>query len=129
VDPTGRGAAGVGPVEAMNDADRRPSPDGKFTIEIAAWEARMSHWIETPRLVDASGGVVFAFVSSSWSLDSATWTSANVVQLLLRKYPGNHTPVDITCEIDCLARTATIAGTAVPIAELERRLDALLQWR
>ena len=57
MDPPSRGAAGLEPVEAMNDADRRSSPDGRFTIETTAWEARMSHWIETPRLVDASGAV------------------------------------------------------------------------
>ncbi len=114
----------------MTTPDRQLSPDGRFAIEITAWEARMSHWIETPRIVDArTGAVVFAFESGSWSLDRATWTTAQVVSLLLRKYPGNHTPVDIACEIDCAARTATVAGSAVPLAELERRLDACLQWR
>lgn len=114
----------------MNTSADRHSPDRRFVIETTAWEARMSHWIETPRIVDtASGAVVFAFANGNWSLDRATWLAAHVVQLLLRKYPGNHTPVGVTCEIDCLARTATIAGAAVPLAELERRLDALLQWR
>lgn len=125
----GRGVAGLEPVEAMNGADRRSSPDGRFTIEITAWEARMSHWIETPRLVDASGAVVFAFVSSSWSLDDATWTAPRVVRMTLRKYPGNHTPPQILCTIDCDARTATIGEAVVPLAELEGHLDGSLQWR
>jgi len=114
----------------MTTANDLVSPDRRFTIEITAWEARMSHWIETPKILDTKTGfLVFSFADGSWSLDRATWTSANVVQLLLRKYPGNHTPTDVTCEIDCLARTASIGGTAAPLAELERRLDALLQWR
>ncbi len=114
----------------MTAPERQTSPDGRFAIEIAAWEARMSHWIETPRVVDAqSGTVVFAFENGNWSLDRASWTAPHVVMFRLRKYPGNHTPVDVTCEIDCVAHTATAGGAAVPLAELERHLDALLQWR
>lgn len=107
-----------------------PSPDGRFVVATDGQEVRMSHWILTPRIVDAATGAeLLRFANQSWSVDRVDWCTPERVRLTLRKYPGNHQPPLLHCEVDCRARTATVAGTELPLAELEARLDALLQWR
>jgi hypothetical protein len=107
------------------------SPSGRFAIAIAAWEVRMSLWIEVPTLSDRSSGEqLLVFKDPHWSLNSAEWLNDAVVVLKLRKYPGNHVPQEVTATIDCLARTAEVNGTPVDsLALLEDRLDATLVWQ
>jgi hypothetical protein len=106
------------------------SPSGRFEITIAAWEARMSLWIETPTLSDRlTGQDLFSFKDPNWSLDSAEWLSDSIVALKMRKYPGNHLPAHVVVTVDCLAGTADIGGTTVPsINDLERHLESALTW-
>jgi hypothetical protein len=81
------------------------SPTGRYLITLSAWEARMSLWIETPLLSDQSSGEqLLGFRDSHWSLDSAEWSSDSVVELKMRKYPGNHVPAQLDLKIDCGAR-------------------------
>ena len=54
---------------------------------------------------------------------------AHVVELALRKYPGNHRPSVLELVLDLGAGTATFAdGVVVPLAELEPAADAHLAW-
>ena len=110
-----------------NDAQ---SPTGRYAITIAAWEVRMSLWIESPTLTDTqSGEVLVSFRDPHWSLDSAVWRSESEVVLELRKYPGNHTPVQVTAIVDCAARTADVGPVKVEsLKRLESALDAALVW-
>ncbi|MGE0440445.1 MAG: hypothetical protein AB7S39_08115 [Gemmatimonadales bacterium] len=110
----------------MNSA----SPDGRYTITTSAWEVRMSLWIETPSLADsATGQVLWTPEDGNWSLDAALWTGPATLRLTLRKYPGNHTPADVTAEIDCRALTARVGdGPAEPLDTLDRRLERALRW-
>ena len=91
----------------------------------------MSLWIETPTLTDqASGEQLLGFRNPNWSLDSAEWLSESVVELKLRKYPGNHVPAEIAARIDCGDRTAEVAGKRLDSLErVEDCLDKALVWR
>ena len=106
-----------------------PSPSGRFEVQVAPWEARMSLWVETPTVVDtATGRKLLAFADVRWSLDAADWTSDRVVELWLRKYPGGHTPSGVMVTVDCEAETARIGETTVPLREVERTLNESLSW-
>ncbi|MEO7324444.1 MAG: hypothetical protein ABIW82_06420 [Dokdonella sp.] len=106
------------------------SPDGRFQIRVAVWEARNSLWVESPAIYNAiSQAVLLTFQSEMWSLDKAEWKTSEVVDITLRKYPGNHTPIELKATIDCEKQTAKLRSCpAVPLAELERLLESRLTW-
>lgn len=112
----------------MTDSE---SPSGRFRIAISAWEARMSLWIETPTVLDkTTGETLLAFKDSNWSLDAARWVSHSVVELTLRKYPGNHLPVNVVATLDCASRTARVGQVELgSLAEVEPALERALTWR
>jgi hypothetical protein len=107
------------------------SPSGRFQIVISAWEARMSCWIETPTLRDqTTGEILLSFKDSNWSLEATRWLSDIVVELTLRKYPGNHLPAQIVATLDCIHGNAKIGETVVrSFAEVEAALEHGLTWR
>ncbi|MGC4093162.1 MAG: hypothetical protein QM756_35795 [Polyangiaceae bacterium] len=106
------------------------SPNGRFQISVSAWEARMSHWIETPTLTDVSvKETILSFEDASWSLDDASWIDDSRVTLVMRKYPGNHKPSSVSVEIDCIARTATLGEREVKaLQDLERAMNAAIEF-
>lgn len=113
----------------MTESKSLRSPNGRWAVRTSPWEARMSLWIESPCLVDAaSGAPIFAFRDVHWSLDSATWIGDDIVQWQLRKYPGNHLPVDLAVQIDCARRIAMCDGREFPLTTAEAALDARLRW-
>ena len=113
----------------MIAADGIRSPNGAWNVTTSPWEARMSLWIESPSLIDVqSGAALFAFNDVHWSLDAATWLSDSVVEWRLRKYPGNHLPIDLVVRIDCERRCVEFNGKDVPLASLESALDAAMTW-
>lgn len=112
----------------MDQRARYPSPGGHYVVDTAPWEVRMSLWIESPTVFDAQGGVVFSFADSHWSLDKATWRDEHVVDLLVRKYPGDHKPDDLLLSIDCAAGQAHFQGRALALHTVERTLEAALDW-
>lgn len=111
------------------------SPSKRFEIQVEAWEARNSLWVNSPVIWDAEqSSTIFSFKDECWSLDSATWVGDSTVRLLLRKFPGNHSPDHIRVEVSCIATTALVHGTAGMAAfstrldELEVALDHKLKW-
>ncbi len=90
----------------------------------------MSLWVETPAILDkASGECLFSFEDPHWSLNSASWLSEAVVELRLRKYPGGHTPQEITLTIDCVAKIAQVEQERVPVLrDVEPALNRVLTW-
>lgn len=101
------------------------SPSGRYIIRVYPQEMRMSHWVDTPELIDtATHSTLFAPRDSSWSMDSATWQSESVVSMTLRRYPGDHSSIKAT--FNCAAGTADIGGVAIKslsdIARIERAL-------
>ena len=107
------------------------SPDGRFQVRVEAWEARNSLWIESPAIYDArSEEIILKFQSEMWSLDKAEWKTGEVVDLTLRKYPGNHTPSQLLAAVNCQRQTAELRPLpAVSLAELERLLENQLTWK
>ncbi|MER2097067.1 MAG: hypothetical protein ABS977_09135 [Pseudomonas qingdaonensis] len=101
------------------------SPDGRYRIEAAPWEAGNSHWVYPPRIVDAvSGACLFEFQDQRWSLDRAAWLSDTQVELMLRKYPGQLTGEGVRVRVDCAGRVARCGeGAGVELADLERALE------
>jgi hypothetical protein len=112
----------------MTDSE---SPSGRFRIAISAWEARMSLWIETPTILDTeTKEILLSFRDSNWSLDAARWLSDSVVELTLRKYPGNHLPSNVLVVLDCAHRNAKVGPTEVQsLADVEPTLERALTWR
>ena len=106
-------------------------PDGRFQVRVEAWEARNSLWIESPAIYNArSEEVILKFQSEMWSLDRAEWKTGEVVCLTLRKYPGNHTPIQLMAAVDCERETAELGPLpAFSLAELERLLESQLTWK
>ena len=107
------------------------SPDGRYIIRVNAWEARMSLWVETPDVWDTvANKSLLTFRDSNWSLDHASWENGNIVTMSLRKYPGDHTPPSVAVTLDCVARSATVAGKPVKsLSEIESALDSAIQKR
>jgi len=114
----------------MSDT-RLQSPDGRYAVQVDAWEAFNSHWVESPRIVEvATGNVVFVFKDDRWSLDHSRWLGLDVVEFALRKYPGNHEPSEVVAWIDCEHRVAGGENApGVPFEAFEVALDAMLTWR
>jgi hypothetical protein len=105
------------------------SPSKTFEISVSMREIFNSHWLEVPTIVDRSdGSTVWTVADDHWSLDRATW-EGDVVTMTLRKYPGNHRPADLEATVDCVAHTARLGETPVPLAALEPALDAALAWQ
>ncbi len=86
----------------------------------------MSLWIESPSLVRADDGqTMFTFRDANWSLDSAEWQDAERVKMLLRCYPGDHTPSAFEVEIDCEAKQVAVVDEVFALESLEPYLEAL----
>jgi hypothetical protein len=103
---------------------------GPFELRLHAHSGRMSHDIFTPCLVAReSGETLLEFSDQGWSLDEHHWEDYSVIRLVLRKYPGNHVPAEITCTANLRDRTATFAdGSVVPLPRLEDALNERLTW-
>jgi hypothetical protein len=105
------------------------SPARAFEISVSMREVFNTLWVEVPTIVDRSdGSPVWTVADDRWSLDEAHW-DGEVVTMTLRKYPGNHAPIDLQAVIDCVARTARVGEQRVPLATLEQSLDAALTWK
>jgi hypothetical protein len=92
------------------------SPSGAYVVLTAANEVRMSHWIVSAILVDASKADIFDF-GDMWSADSIRWLDDRRVMLQLRHYPGDRS-AEVT--VDAEQRTATLNGAPLTLAELAR---------
>lgn len=102
------------------------SPGGRFVIRVYSQEMRMSHWVDTPELVDTfTDRILFAPQDSTWSMDSADWQSESRVAMVLRKYPGDHSPVRAV--VDCAAGSATIGGIEVADLSDSDKIDHALE--
>ena len=115
----------------MTPETKSISPTGRYMVQIFPWEVRMSHWIETPQLLDThTQQRLISFEDSTWSLNQADWQSNSVVKLSLRRYPGNHTPSSVEVLVDCEHDRATVEGTVVEgLANLEAALERAIGRR
>ncbi|MDX2007972.1 MAG: hypothetical protein SFU83_22245 [Meiothermus sp.] len=106
---------------------RSTSPDGRYLIQVHLWEARMSHWIESPEILDSrTGEVLLRFEDGNWSLDDAFWENGTVVRLNLRKYPGDH-PSAFKVYVSLEACTAVFEERQLELSGLEPALEKAYQ--
>jgi hypothetical protein len=106
------------------------SPDGRYELRTQVSTGRMSHEMFTPSIVATeSGEELLGFANSNWSLDEHQWKGDTIVRMVMRKYPGNHRPVDLDFTVDLVAMTATLTnGETAPLERLEALLDRNLEW-
>lgn len=112
----------------METAIQSTSADGRYIVRIAPWEARNTHWVCPPEIVDTyTGATFFKFESESWSTDRSAWESDSLVRLTLRKYPGDQPRNTLVVRIDCIHGTGDIEGGArVALDALEAALEKAL---
>lgn len=100
--------------------------NGRLAITVEPREMRMSHWLYAPRVVDQQRNQTLLDLSASqWDLISSEET-ADGIDLLLRKYPGDMTTV--TLSVSLADGALRLEGRRVDSSGLEAALDsALLQ--
>ncbi len=93
---------------------RSTSPGGRYQIRAYPREMRMSHWVETPEVIDtATNQCLFHPLDDNWSLVSAVWQSECVVTLRMRRYPGTVELSSFEVQFDCAKYSAKVGGAEV----------------
>lgn len=107
------------------------SPSGRYEVRFDGIDVRMSHWIERPILIDLeTGQVLVSLADTSWSADQVRWVEDGVVELTMRRYPGDHEPATVVARLSAREAIATVGdGPPRPVAELEPLLDAAIRLR
>lgn len=96
--------------------------EGRLAITIEPREMRMSHWLYAPRMVDRQRQqVLLDLMDSLWDLIGTTNETANGIDLLLRKYPGDR--ASVTLNVDLISGSLKLGGQAVDPAQLLSALD------
>jgi hypothetical protein len=118
------------PLSGDEPVTHHRSPDGRFDLVTVASEAKMSHWIETPTLLEARTGRELFALDFQWSADSVAWSGdSRTVTLSLRKYPGDVPGVTLTA--DLLTGEAQFVSRAgverVPIADISAWLAGYIR--
>ncbi|WP_294739289.1 hypothetical protein [uncultured Pseudomonas sp.] len=104
------------------------SPDGHYRVEVMLWEARNTIWVYSPRIVDMwQESCIFQFEDARWSADQSVWLTPTMVELKLRKFPGDRTGQGVCVVIDCVRLVARVGdGHEVELSALEGALETLL---
>jgi hypothetical protein len=104
------------------------SPNGRYQLQVDPWEARNTHWVLSPQLVDTeSGHVLFKLTASAWSAENSAWESDAVVRIAHRKYLGDQPRPCLTVRLNCAQQTGELNGAdAVPFEALEVLLEEAL---
>lgn len=101
------------------------SPTGRYQLKVDPWEARNTHWVLSPHIVDCeSGRILFRFSASAWSAENSAWENDEVVRINLRKYPGDQPRASLVVRLNCAQGTSGLAGG--PVVAFEA-LEALLE--
>jgi len=103
------------------------SADGRFELQVEAWEARNTHWVLALQIRDTTNGrILFKPLAPTWSADSSTWTGTQV-RVVLRKYPGDQRRPCLEALVDCEREVGCVEGGEVlALSRLEAELDRLL---
>lgn len=99
--------------------------DGRLAITVEPREMRMSHWLYAPRVVDLQREQVLLELSESlWDLLGTANETANGIELVLRKYPGDRASVRLSVELD--SGELKLGGHPVDPSQLLSVLDSAL---
>ena len=104
------------------------SPGGRYRVEVTVWEAGNSHWVYSPHIIDTEHDTcLFKFTNHRWSLDRDTRLSETLLEVMLRKYPGDRMGTGVRVVIDCARRTALCGdGPEIGFSVLELALEEML---
>jgi hypothetical protein len=102
-----------------------PSPDGRYRLEIASEEVKMSHWIDQATVLDPSGQKLWSS-EFPWSLTSHHWGKGGALELELRKYPGDRPPVRVRLQLDSGTFDGA-GGAGRPLGDLNGYLESCLR--
>lgn len=99
--------------------------EGRLAITVSPREMRMSHWLYAPRVVDLQHQRVLLDLSESlWDLLGTADETANGIELVLRKYPGDRASVRLSVELD--SGELKLGGQPVDPSQLLSVLDSAL---
>lgn len=100
--------------------------DGRLAITVEPREMRMSHWLYAPQLVDLQRQKVLLDLSESlWDLLGTADETANGIELVLRKYPGDRASVRLRVEL--ASGELKLGGKPFDPAHLLSALDSALE--
>jgi hypothetical protein len=101
----------------MSDADRFPSPDGRYYVLRGAYEVRMSHWIFPGALWDAQAErLLVPLGNSQWSAEVVEWVpDGSRVTVELRRYPGDAPSITLDLEPGRRIAAARPPADAAPV--------------
>jgi hypothetical protein len=106
------------------------SPIGGYAIHFVSSEMRMSHWIDSPVVIEtASGLIFFSQADSLWSASGVKWRedSQRVVFDLLR-YPGDAPSLRMEIKLPRQSARVSAPGEQVEITLQGPANQALLDW-
>ena len=106
------------------EPDDRPeeSPDGRFRIDYVEQEARMSHWIKAPTVLDLrSGRAGLKLDSGPWDA-SHHWSGSGRFTLFVRRYPDPTHNLPVHFDVDA-ATVGLGDGALRPIEEANRLIE------
>ncbi|VVQ11731.1 hypothetical protein [Pseudomonas fluorescens] len=100
--------------------------DGRLAITVEPREMHMSHWLYAPRVVDLQQQTELLDLSESlWDLLDTANETANGIELVLRKYPGDRASVRLSVELD--SGELKLGGHPVDPSQLLSALDSALE--
>ncbi|OWY25543.1 hypothetical protein C7N43_20295 [Sphingobacteriales bacterium UPWRP_1] len=84
------------------------SPDGRYKVVFSGIEMRMSHWIDSPMIMEtATNTLLYTPGNNLWSADTVKWSpDSRYVVMRMREYPG--TKKGFTLTFDVVTETCTI---------------------
>ncbi|HJN72984.1 MAG TPA: hypothetical protein QGF58_03520 [Myxococcota bacterium] len=109
--------------------NEKTSPDGGITVQLCMTAMRMSHWIGNPRVLVAGrdAPLLDLWHPDTWDWDaSVSFPSSGVVELALRKYPGDQPTIRVA--IDTRSETYRMVEGELP-PELTSFFEATLSSR
>jgi hypothetical protein len=117
----------------MSDIQRLFSPNKQFFVLLSRYEIRMSHWITSAALWEATPERLLLFLGNAWwSTEQLVWRDdSSSVSAEMRRYPGDVPAIliDIYPEEQSIVPN-TPAGTApIRFEELEQYLEQYYQNR
>lgn len=99
---------------------------GRLAITVEPREMRMSHWLYAPQLVDLQQQKVLLDLSESlWDLLGTADETANGIELVLRKYPGDRALLRLRVDLD--SGELKLGGQPVDPLAIFSALDSALE--
>lgn len=84
------------------------SPNGKYKVVFSSMEMRMSHWVDSPMIIEvATNTLLYTPSNNLWSADTVKWSDdSRYVVMSMREYPG--TKKGFTLTFDVVTETHSI---------------------